>query len=552
MDFDESALKSILLKGDYVSKEDVARADEYAEKHRTSFLEYLLSENLISRQIVGQAIAESLHIPFSNLRTQQPSQEQVLTVPESVAKKFRMVVLSQNEKEVTVATDNPKNPRFTYALREFFSNKTIHITYALPEDIDTVFTNYYKGLEAQFAQLIEKEHHTAPDIVDQIVEDAIMLKASDIHFEPHDNRVVVRFRIDSVLHEAGSLPKENFENVVNRIKVQARLRIDEHYSAQDGAIRFTRKGSSEPIDLRISIVPTIDGEKIAVRILSSYVRDLTLSDIGLSEDLQEQILRTAKKPFGMILVTGPTGSGKSTTLYSLIKTMNTRETNITTIEDPVEYKIEGVNQIQVNDQTNMTFGKGLRAIARQDPNIILVGEIRDLETAEIAINAALTGHLLLSTFHASNVATAIPRLIDMGVEPFLVGSTLELLISQRLVRRICDSCKVSYTLTQEDLKQYGTFVRKAVTGKNLNVYKGKGCAVCSHTGFKGRTGIYEYLTSSPELQDLIGQNAPAKDITALARKQGFRSMFEDGLEKVNLGVTSFDELVRVVAPETDI
>jgi len=547
MNFEEDALKDILLKGAYITEEDVVHATQYAKEHHAPFIEYLLSENLISRQIVGQAIAESLHIPFTNLRAHQPDQEHILAVPEAIAKKFRMVVLSQNNDTVIIATDDPQNPHLTSALKEFFSNKKIQVTYALSEDIDGVFIHYYRGLETQFSRIIEKEHRAAPEIVDQILEDALMLKASDVHCEPHEDKVIIRFRIDSVLHVAGSLPKENYENIINRIKVQARLRIDEHFSPQDGSFRFTSKNISSPVDLRISIVPTIDGEKIAIRILSSYVKDLTLSDIGLPSDLQEQILLSAKKPFGMILVTGPTGSGKTTTLYSIIKTMNTQDTNITTIEDPVEYKIPGINQIQANDQTNMTFAKGLRSVARQDPNIIFVGEIRDLETADIAVNAALTGHLLLSTFHANNTATAIPRLIDMGVEPFLVSSTLELLIAQRLVRRICDSCKISYTVTEEDLKKYSAVVRARLGKERLNVYRGKGCSACSGTGYKGRTGVYEFLTSSPELQDLIGQNASARDVNILVRKQGFRSMFDDGLEKVFLGITSLDELVRNVS-----
>jgi type II secretory ATPase GspE/PulE/Tfp pilus assembly ATPase PilB-like protein len=257
-------------------------------------------------------------------------------------------------------------------------------------------------------------------------------------------------------------------------------------------------------------------------------------------------MKSAKKPFGMILVTGPTGSGKSTTLYSIIKIINTRERNITTIEDPVEYKIQGINQIQANSQTNLTFAKGLRAIMRQDPNVILVGEIRDLETADIAVNASLTGHLLLSTFHANNAATAIPRFIDMGVEPFLVGSTLELVIAQRLVRRICDSCKVSYDLSKKEIEGFGEEVSKYFKEKSLTLYKGKGYEACSKTGFKGRIGVFEYLTTSPELQDLVSNNPSTKDVSDLVRSQGFKSMFEDGIEKVKGGVTTIEELIRVV------
>lgn len=384
--------------------------------------------------------------------------------------------------------------------------------------------------------------------MDQIFEDALLLKTSDIHCEPQEKKVVVRFRIDGVLHDAGELPKEYYENIVNRLKVQAKLRIDEHFSAQDGAIRYTSVNYPHPVDLRVSIVPTLDGEKIAIRILSSYVRDLTLSDIGLSKELQQQIIKSSKKPFGMILVTGPTGSGKTTTLYSLIKILNTQKINITTIEDPVEYKIQGINQIQVNTQANLTFAKGLRAISRQDPNVVLVGEIRDLETADIAVNAALTGHLLLSTFHANNAATAIPRFIDMGVEPFLVGSTLELIIAQRLVRRVCDSCKISDVYTKAKIDKFGKDVSAYFVGKTFTFYKGKGCDACSHTGYRGRIGVFEFLTTSTELQDLIAKNPSTKDVTELVRSQGFQSMFEDGVEKVKDGNTTLEELLRVVLP----
>lgn len=547
MKFDQNAIKKVLLDGNYVTKDDIQKAESYAEEHRGSLLEYLLAEGLTSTDIMGQAIAESLHVPYSNLIAREPSKEQVLLIPEETAKKFRVVVFEQTEDAVTVATDDPGAKGLTPALEALFPGKNIEITFSLAEDIDAAFVHYQKALETQFSKIIESKGRAAPEIVEQILEDALLLKASDIHCEPQEDKVIVRFRIDGILHEAGRLPKEFYENILNRFKVQARLRIDEHFSAQDGAIRFVSKRYPQPVDLRVSTVPTLDGEKIAVRILSSYVRDLTLSDIGLSKRLQEQITASARKPFGMILVTGPTGSGKTTTLYSLIKGINTEKVNITTIEDPVEYKMQGVNQIQVNTQTNLTFAKGLRAVARQDPNVILVGEIRDLETADIAVNAALTGHLLLSTFHANNAATAIPRFIDMGVEPFLVSSTLELIISQRLVRRICDACKVSYSASQAELDKLSPGLGTLFEGKTNTLYKGKGCDVCSHTGFKGRIGVFEYIVGSSDLQDLIAKTPSTKEVNELVKAQGFTPMFEDGIEKVKTGVTSIEELLRVVS-----
>jgi len=549
MNIDQESLAKILVDGNYVSAEDIKKASSYTEEHRESLVEYLITEGLTTTSIIGQAIAESLKVPYSNLTANQPPKEQVLLIPEDLAKRLRAVVFSHHGSEVVIATDEPTNPELQPELENLFPNKKIKITFALSDEIDAVFISYQEGLKTRFSKIIESKKHVAPEILDQIFEDALLLKTSDIHCEPQEDKVVVRFRIDGILHDAGELPKENYENIVNRLKVQAKLRIDEHFSAQDGAIRHISENYPHPVDLRVSIVPTLDGEKIAIRILSSYVRDLTLSDIGLSKKLQDQIAKSSKKPFGMILVTGPTGSGKTTTLYSIIKIINTTKINITTIEDPVEYKIQGVNQIQVNPQTNLTFAKGLRAITRQDPNIILVGEIRDLETADIAVNAALTGHLLLSTFHANNAATAIPRFIDMGIEPFLAGSTLELVIAQRLVRRICDSCKVSDVYSKAKINKFGKDVSSYFDGENFTFYKGNGCEACSHTGFRGRVGVFEFLTTSPELQDLIAKRPSTKEVEALVKSQGFTTMFEDGVGKVKDGLITLEELLRVVVPQ---
>ena len=548
MKFDQDTIIKILLDGNYITDDDVEKAKKYAEEYRADPIEYLLVEGLTSTDIIGQAIAESFNIPYANLNLKQPTKEQVMLIPEDIAKKIHAVVFDINDDEVVVATDNPNNSELKIELDKIFTDKNIKINFALSDQIDEMFVNYQQGLKTEFAKIIESKKRIAPEILDQIFEDALLLKTSDIHCEPQENKVVIRFRIDGVLHDAGELPKEYYENIVNRIKVQSKLRIDEHFSAQDGALRYVSKNYPYPVDLRISIVPTLNGEKVAIRVLSSYVRDLTLSDIGLSKDLQDQIIKSTKKPFGMILVTGPTGSGKTTTLYSIIKIINTQKTNITTIEDPVEYKIQGVNQIQVNAQTNLTFAKGLRAITRQDPNVIFVGEIRDIETADIAVNAALTGHLLLSTFHANNATAAIPRFIDMGIEPFLTGSTIEMVIAQRLLRKICDSCKVSVSFTQDKMDKYGKEVSKYFKGHNT-LYKGKGCAACSNTGFKGRVGVFEYLTTSPELQDLIGKSPSTKDVFELVRNQDFKTMFEDGVEKVKEGITTLDELLRVIIPQ---
>jgi type II secretory ATPase GspE/PulE/Tfp pilus assembly ATPase PilB-like protein len=301
--------------------------------------------------------------------------------------------------------------------------------------------------------------------------------------------------------------------------------------------------------MRTSIIPIVEGEKVVLRVLGSYVQGLTFNDLGLTETNQALLHEAADKPFGMILVVGPTGSGKTTTLYSLLKLMNTPDTNITTIEDPVEYKVQGLNQIQVNLATGLTFVRGLRSVVRQDPDIILVGEIRDLETAEISVNAALTGHLLLSTFHANDAATAVPRLLDMGIEPFLLSSTMNIIIAQRLVRKICDHCKVSVEKQPSDFDTPQLKgVVKYLPAKNLTLYEGKKCEVCGFTGYKGRTSIYEVIKITPSLQELIVKRPSAAEIWTLARQEGAKSVFEDGLDKVMRGVTTIEELVRIAPP----
>lgn len=383
--------------------------------------------------------------------------------------------------------------------------------------------------------------------MEEIFEDALVYRASDIHFEPQHKDIIVRFRVDGVLHEAGRIPKEYYENILNRIKVKSGLRIDEHFVAQDGSLRHEKDGMM--IDMRTSVVPTIEGEKVVLRVLAAYVQEFTLGNLGLSQLHQQLLKASAEKPFGMILVAGPTGSGKTTTLYALVKLVDSPDVNITTIEDPVEYKVQGVNQIQVNLQTNLTFAKGLRSIVRQDPDIILVGEIRDNETAEISVNAALTGHLLYSTFHANDAATAIPRLLNMDIEPFLLASTLEVIVAQRLVRKICDNCRYSVTKKSGD---FDTAQLKSAApyfpDKSITLYQGKGCEACGQTGYKGRTAIFEFIHITTEMQNLILRSPSTQEIWQLARKEGSQSLFEDGVFKVKTGITTLEELLRVAEP----
>lgn len=542
----DSIIKQILLKENYISEEHAIKAKEYAKQKNSSIVEYLLNQGLITHALLGQAVAEFYKLPYADLSNNAPTSTQVLAFPEELAHKLRVVLFKWDDQSVTIATDSPQQPGLTELLTRYYPNKRISLAYSLPIEIDASFIHYRKPLQTRFTEILATKTKIAPEIIEEIVLNALTFKASDIHFEPQENQVIVRFRIDGVLHEAGKVTKDIYEKILNRIKVQAHLRIDEHFAAQDGAIRFPK--DKEFIDMRVSLIPILDGETIVIRLLSEYVKGFTFFDLGVSQEDQNVFLKAAKKPFGMILVTGPTGSGKSTTLYALIKMLNLPDVNITTIEDPVEYKVLGINQIQVNTQTGLTFAKGLRSIIRQDPDIILVGEIRDLETSEIAVNAALTGHLLFSTFHANDAATAIPRLLDMGVEPFLMASSLELIIAQRLVRKICTQCRVSFTATSEELEKIlgdaGTFFPEA----SFSLYKGKGCNNCSNTGFKGRTAIFEFIKIEEKMQDLILKHPSSREIAELAKKNGAHSLFEDGLEKVKNGITTIEELLRVAYP----
>lgn len=540
-------LKAFLLKENYISAEDNAAAEAVAQDS-AEYIDYLIREEVLSKSLLGQALAEGYGVPFADLEANPPSKEQVALIPEDKARDLRVVVASMDDAVVAVATDNPAKVT-AEVVAPLFPDKAVQLRYTLPEYLDQAFEMYVQPLATRFTNIIKQSDRVAPEIVDEIVRDALSYRASDIHFEPRGEQVAVRFRVDGTLREAGVLPKEFYDNILNRIKVESAMRIDEHWTAQDGAMQ--RKMGDIHVDLRVSLIPTVEGEKVVMRVLGSYVAGFTFSDVGLSAAHREVVERSIAKPFGMILTTGPTGSGKTTTLYSLLKMLNKPDVNITTIEDPVEYKMPGTNQIQVREAGNMTFARGLRSIVRQDPDIILVGEIRDRETAEISVNAALTGHLLLSTFHANDASTAMPRLVDMGIEPFLLASTLEVIIAQRLVRRICSRCRYSMGVSEAISKVHapGLDLQKYFGGTDT-VYAGKGCNVCAGSGFQGRSAIFELIEMTPEMQELMLHTPSTREIEKLARSQGSLPMFADGVEKVKQGVTTIAEVLRVVPPPT--
>lgn len=545
MKLDLVAVKKILLQGNYLEAKDFEQAELTATKTRQDVLDVLIDNKIISWDIIGQAMAEHFGVPYLDLKTNTPNTETVLLMPEPLARSLRAVTVTANTKTVTIATDHPDAPDLLEKLTPLFGQRKIRIGFALSDMIDETLKEYRRNLGARFKEILAGSKPMAPEIITEIISDAVALHASDIHFEPQPTEVMVRFRIDGVLQEAVVLPKIAYETILNRLKVQGNLRIDEHLVVQDGAIRLRLE--DREVDLRVSIVPTIDGEKVVVRVLAEYVRALTMADLGFSPAEQQAVETAVTKPYGLILAAGPTGSGKTTTLYTILKVINHPEVNITTIEDPVEYKIPGTNQIQVSQTTNLTFAKGLRAIVRQDPDVILVGEIRDQETAEISVNAALTGHLVLSSFHANDAATTIPRLIDLGVEPFLLASTLELIIAQRLVRRICRECRISYKATTEEIKVFGSLGTTLFpSGTTPTLYRGVGCSACRHRGYRGRIAVIEIVPLFTELKELILQRPSAQQINNLARQHKIPSMFADGLQKVQGGETTLEELQRVI------
>jgi type IV pilus assembly protein PilB len=590
MPIKDTDLGKILVEQSYVSEEELQKAIDETKHREVPLKSVLIEWGLLTQDLLESALAEYYKLPFYDAKGVPPTAELVDSLPEDIARAYATVVIKKEKGTVTVATSDPGNPQLEEAIRLNLDQKTaqypakedeakkkgtsrktaagghftmgakkkeeprkpftgkISMVYAPRAVIDASFVHYRKPLATRFQAIINAQRKVAPEIITEIFNDAIELRASDIHFEPQEKIVIVRFRVDGVMHEAGRIPKDYYEGVINRIKIESNMRLDEHFCAQDGAIRYETKNGSM-MDIRVSIVPIVDGEKIVLRLLSEYVRTLTLLDLGFSDEYRKIIEVAAHKPFGMILTTGPTGAGKSTTLYALLKMRNNPDVNISTIEDPVEYKIPGINHIQVNAEAELTFAKGLRALVRQDPNIILVGEIRDGETAAIAVNAALTGHLLFSTLHSNDAATAVPRLLEMGVEPFLLASTLEVVIGQRLIRRICPQCRYSYSLTLPEARKLFPGADKYFLKKDdVRLYKGKGCEACGGTGFRGRVGIYELLVITPEIQELITRRASSTELNEKGRTQGLKLLFDDGFEKVKAGMTTIEELMRVAAP----
>lgn len=512
--------------------------------------EMLYKKDLINEISLGRIIGDLIGVPYINLSEVAIPNEVLHIIPEVVAEKQHIIAYNKDESGLYIATSNPGNNQIVH----FLNQKTgvpVHVRYSTSFNIKNALSLYGKDITSAFDEIISenlKEIQIHKDleppiikIVNTIIEYAYKSSASDIHIEPLEEDTLVRFRIDGVLHDIHRLPLDLDPQIVTRVKVMANLRTDEHQDAQDGKIVF--KTDDENLDIRVSIAPITRGEKIVMRLLSERSRQFSLEDLGLSESDLQKVQEAYHKPHGLLLATGPTGSGKTTTLYAILKLINKRDVNIMTIEDPVEYQMDNVNQIQVNPKTELTFAKGLRSIVRQDPDVILVGEIRDDETADIAINSAMTGHLVLSSLHTNDAVTAFPRLMDMNVEGYLVASTVNVIIAQRLVRKICPKCKVSVELSIADLDpQIVKYLGKA---KKIQTYKGKGCSVCHQTGYVGRIGVFEVLEMNEALNTAIVSKKDVDDLRKLALKSGMKTMMQDGIEKVQQGITTIDELLRV-------
>jgi type IV pilus assembly protein PilB len=388
----------------------------------------------------------------------------------------------------------------------------------------------------------EKETETAPvvKLVNVVIAEAVRERASDIFIEPQDQDIRVRARIDGVLHEIMRAPKRFQAGIVSRIKIMSGLDIAERRLPQDG--RFGLAIDRRVVDFRVATLPTIHGEQIIIRILEKESISINLDDLGFLPDSLERFKESFTKPYGAILITGPTGSGKTTTLYAVLNILNSKERNIITVEDPVEYRMQSVNQVNVNTKTGLTFAAALRSILRQDPDVIMIGEIRDKETATIAVESALTGHLVISTLHTNNAPSALTRLVGMGIEPFLVTSAVDCVVAQRLARKLCGKCKESYVPTEEELMEAGFTPGRDAPGK---IYKAAGCSQCANTGYRGRVGLYEVMRMTETIERMLVENASAEDILAVAKVEGLRTLREDGLDKIRLGLTTIEEIMRV-------
>lgn len=566
MHIGEDVLKSKLIESGFINEADFDAAVSESKKTDRSIPDILIGRGYITEDIFIEAIQPYFDVPVVNLK-RLPIKEDILNlIPEQIAKSKHVIAfeLDKTRNVLKVGMTDP----FDFGTRTYLASLLSYeiepyligpasFHYGIKQYEPTFGGDFVTEVK-QKAKEVEKEPGTSLEskaesssvasILTKIIDNAITQNASDIHFEPLANSLLVRFRVDGVMGVAVELPDEVTQPLVARIKILSDLAIDEHRTPQDG--RFTFEGDDGvKTDVRVNIIPVLHGEKAEMRLLRQMARPLSLDELGFSADVAIIVNEEIKKPHGMVLVTGPTGHGKTTTLYAIIQILNTPDVNITTVEDPVEYEFTRINQTQVNVKTGITFANGLRSLLRQNPDIIMVGEIRDNETVEIAIHAALTGHRVLSSLHTNDATGAIPRLIDMGAEDFLLSTTLNAVIAQRLVRRICTSCIESYTADKTIIARIKTELEKREEThiKNLpeTLYRGKGCDVCNHTGYLGQVGIFEVFRITDVVREMIVAGDDSNKMRKQAIKDGMITLFEDGLQKAGFGVTTIEEIMRV-------
>jgi len=602
MRISDALVKELLLKGKKITNEQIKAAHDSAGSEKLSLQEAVLKSNLITEKDLTKLYAEEIDIPYIELNSKEIKREILKLIPERVARQYNVVLYGvEADGSKLLAMDDPDDVQAVNFLKKELGDD-IKVSIATKQSILQSLDQYRGNISSELTKVISPDEQAEEDdeevseedlaedspiaqTVNLLIEYAVKAGASDVHIEPREGHVLVRYRVDGILKEANKLPKKVMNALVSRIKILSNLKIDEKRAPQDG--RFKIAANGQIYALRVSTLPIVDGEKVVMRILNESSKALTLEELGYWGYSLNVINKAIVQPHGMILVTGPTGSGKSTSLFSVLSMLNNPTVNISTVEDPVEYRIPGTNQTQVNPVAGMTFVNGLRALLRQDPNVIMVGEIRDGETADLAVQAALTGHLVFSTLHTNNAATCLPRLLDMGIEAFLIASTVRAVVGQRLVRRLCVDCRESVEPDEVTLKrlheafhldeaggmsQIHELEKQALEGgigktntstvsklstadlsttesKITRIWKAHdgGCDACSHTGYRGRMGIYEVLGNTQTIQKLIVGNATSDVIQEQSIKEGMITMQVDGFIKALRGQTSIEEILRVTS-----